>query len=159
MFITIKGVLIIICLCYFLIEISKILSIIRNFKYENNSITTLEIMKELQEENFLDLGLTILCNKKYEINRKIKNNIFICNKNNKEYLVFLNNTINYLDEYYGKVLYGYLLNNNINRIIIFFTGNIENEFLEFFKSINDIEIIYFGKNEFNTKYTEFILNT
>lgn len=159
MFFIIKGVLVIVCLCYLFIEIPKIQNIIRNFKYENDSITILEIMKELQEESFLELGLTILHNKNFKINRKIENNIFISTKNNKEYLVFLDNTMNYLDEYYGKVLYGYLLNNNIDKIVIFFTGNIEDEFLDFFNSIKDIEVIYFSKNEFNTKYTEFILNS
>lgn len=159
MFDNIKGALIIIGVCYFFVCLTKGIKIYQNLNYGKDGTTMLDNLKALSFEEFYTLAISFLGGKGFTDFVLVDKGILKCHKGNEQFLVFLNNEINFFDSSDGRVFYGYMLAENVKGILLFTTGKVEKDIKDFFEELKDITFLYYDKKELMKDYKEFILNS
>lgn len=159
MFDNIKGVLIVISVCYLFVCLTKGFKIYQNINYGKDGTTMLDNLKALTFEEFSTLTISFLSGKGFANFANIDKGILKCDKDNEEFLVFLNNDMNFFDSSDGKIFYGYMLAHNAKGLLLFTTGKVEKDIKDFFDDLKDVTFIYYDKKELMRDYKEFILNS
>lgn len=158
MFDNIKGILIVIGVCYFFVCLTKGMKIYQTVNPRNDSSTMLETLKSLSFEEFSTLTISFLGEKGFESFDTVDKGILKCKKNDKEFLIFNNNEINFLDISDGKIFYGYMLTHNIKGVILFTTGEVKKDIIDFFSGLKDISFFYYDGKELLKDYKKIVLD-